>query len=106
MRRIALISFMLLALCPPVWAQDPIHKMGRGVVNLITGWVEVPKQMHRGRTDENPFKGFGGGLVRGAGLGLLRMGYGLYEMVSFPFPYPKDFASPYTEMELPDYAWQ
>jgi len=72
----------------------------------MTGWLEVPKQIHRGRTDENPFKGFGGGLVRGTGLGLLRMGYGLYETVTFPIPHPRDFVSPYTDMELPDYAWE
>ena len=23
----------------PAWAQDPIHKMGRGLVNVLTGWI-------------------------------------------------------------------
>ena len=38
-------------------------------------------------------------------LTLLREGTGLYELLTFPFPYPKDYASPYEQMELTDYAW-
>ena len=88
------------------WAQDPIHKMGRGVVNVLTGWLELPKQIHLGSREENPVLGLGWGLVKGAGLTVLRSGVGIYEAVTFPLPYPKDFASPYEQMELPDYAWE
>ena len=88
------------------WAQDPIHKMGRGVVNVLTGWLELPKQISLGKEEENPVVGIGKGLLKGAGLALLRMGVGVYEAVTFPIPYPKDFASPYEQMELSDYAWE
>ena len=88
------------------WAQDPIHKMGRGLVNVLTGWIELPKQVHLGSQEDNPVVGLGRGLLKGAGLMLLRGGVGLYEAVTFPLPYPKDFASPYEPMELPDYAWE
>ena len=89
-----------------VWAQDPIHKMGRGVVNLLTGWIELPKQIHLGSQEDNPVAGLGWGLVKGAGMTVLRSGVGIYEAVTFPIPYPKDFASPYGRMELADYAWE
>ena len=88
------------------WAQDPIHKMGRGLVNVLTGWIELPKQVHLGSQEDNPVIGLGRGLLKGAGLTLLRGGVGIYEAVTFPLPYPKDFASPYEPMELPDYAWE
>lgn len=91
---------------PSAWAQDPIHKMGRGVVNVLTGWIELPKQIHLGSREDNPVSGLGWGLVKGAGLTLLRSGMGLYEAVTFPIPYPTRFASPYEEMELNDYAWE
>ena len=91
---------------PEVQAQDPIHKMGRGVVNILTGWMELPKQIHLGSQDENPVFGLGRGLLKGAGLTIIRSGVGLYEAVTFPLPYPKDFASPYEYMELNDYAWE
>ncbi|MBI3330962.1 MAG: exosortase system-associated protein, TIGR04073 family [Candidatus Omnitrophica bacterium] len=87
-------------------AQDPIHKMGRGVTNVLTGWIELPKQLHLGTQEENPVAGFGWGLLKGAGLALLRVGVGAYEAVTFPVPYPKGFASPYEQMELSDYAWE
>ena len=90
----------------PAWAQDPIHKMGRGVTNVLTGWIELPKQIHLGRQEENPVAGLGWGFFKGAGLALLRSGVGLYEALTFPLPYPKGFASPYEQMELNDYAWE
>ena len=88
------------------WAQDPIHKMGRGIVNVLTGWIEVPKQMQLGSQESNPVSGVGMGLLKGAGLTLLRGGVGIFEAVTFPIPYPKDFGSPYEQMELNDYAWE
>ena len=39
---------LLTCAVPGVWAQDPIHKAGRGVVNVLTGWIELPKQIHLG----------------------------------------------------------
>ena len=95
-----------LWLSPPAWAQDPIHKMGRGVVNVLTGWIEVPKQIHLGIQEENPVTGVGWGILKGAGLTILRGGVGIYEALTFPIPYPKDFSSPYEQMELTDYAWE
>ena len=103
---VALVAVVVGGLSPPAWAQDPIHKMGRGLVNVLTGWIELPKQVHLGSQEDNPVIGLGRGLVKGAGLTLLRGGIGLYEAVTFPVPYPKDFSSPYEQMELADYAWE
>lgn len=89
-----------------VWAQDPIHKAGRGITNVLTGWIELPKQIHMGSQESNPVSGLAWGLVKGVGLTVLRSGIGLYEAVTFPIPYPKEFASPYDAMELTDYAWE
>jgi putative exosortase-associated protein (TIGR04073 family) len=103
----SLIVCLGLASCAPLaWAQDPIHKMGRGLVNLLTGWIELPKQIHLGSRDDNPVVGLGRGLLKGAGLTILRSGVGIYESLTFPLPYPQGFASPYEGMELPDYAWE
>lgn len=102
----AVVGLLISSWSPRVFAQDPIHKMGRGVVNVLTGWIELPKQVHLGTQEENPVAGVGWGLVKGAGLTLLRGGVGLYEALTFPLPYPKDYASPYEHMELSDYAWE
>ena len=108
-KRVVLTAVMLtawLGACPTLWAQDPIHKMGRGVVNVLTGWIEIPKNIHVGSQEDNPVVGLGRGLFKGAGLTVLRAGVGLYEALTFPLPYPKDFASPYESMAIPDYAWE
>ena len=103
---IAIITGILLWGSPQAFAQDPIHKMGRGLVNLLTGWLEVPKQIHLGGQEEQPVIGLGRGLLKGVGLMVLRGGVGIYEAITFPLPYPKDFASPYEQMEMGDYAWE
>lgn len=102
----ALTAAAGLLIAPAAWAQDPIHKMGRGMVNVLTSWIEVPKQLDRGRREDNPLAGLSSGILKGVGLTLLRVGVGAYEIVTFPVPYPKAFASPYEQMELQDYAWE
>ena len=110
-RRIGIIGVVMLAgivssSSPSAWAQDPIHKAGRGLTNLLTGWIEIPKQISLGAQAHNPLTGIGKGVLKGAGLTLVRGGLGLYEAATFPFPYPKGFASPYAPLELHDYAWE
>ena len=108
MKRWSIVSVALcwLLTSPVAWAQDPIHKMGRGLVNVLTGWLEIPKQVQLGAQENNPVTGLTQGILRGTSLTLLRTGIGLYEAVSFPIPYPKHFASPYEPLELPDYSWE
>ena len=108
-KRTVIAVAILIGLVGPsasAWAQDPIHKMGRGVVNVLTGWIEIPKQIHLGSQEENPVIGIGAGMLKGAGLTLLRGGVGIYEALTFPIPCPKGYASPYEGMELNDYAWE
>ncbi len=108
-RRLALtvtLAAGVLGISPAAWAQDPIHKMGRGMVNVLTGWLELPKQIQLGTQASNPITGLAMGLMKGAGMTLLRSGVGLYETVTFPIPLPTGFASPYEQMALNDYAWE
>ena len=90
----------------PAWAQNPIHKAGRGVTNILTSWIELPKHLELGMQEDNPFTGIGWGVMKGAGLFATRFVLGAYETVSFLVPYPAGYASPYEGLELPDYAWE
>ena len=85
---------------------DPIHKMGRGLVNVVTSWIEIPKQLHLGSQEDNPVTGITLGIGRGVGLTILRIGVGAYEALTFPLAYPRGYVSPYEQMSLPDYAWE
>ena len=77
MKRRAVCAALVLAgvslWCVPAWAQDPIHKMGRGVVNVLTGWIELPKQIHLGSQEDNPVIGVGSGLFKGNAYGNLQV---------------------------------
>lgn len=67
-------------------------KLGRGLANSVTGWLEIPltiqKRYQRDDTGTSMFIGTAMGLVRG----ILRTGVGLYETVTFWLPYPEEFA--------------
>jgi putative exosortase-associated protein (TIGR04073 family) len=66
-------------------------KLARGVANLFTGWVEIPKRIHETTLRSGALKGFTWGLARGVGLGFIRTAAGVYEAVTFPFPAPPEY---------------
>ena len=73
------------------YASDPFTKLGRGVANVLTGWVEIPKNVYNTSRDENAFTGMTLGLARGIGLTIVRTGAGLFEAATFPFPVPENY---------------
>ena len=102
----AVVVAVLLGAASPAAAQDPVHKLGRGLTNVVTGWIEIPKQVHLATQSTNVLGSAASGIARGGSLMLLRMALGLYETVTFPLPIPQGFASPYASMQLLDYAWE
>lgn len=67
------------------------NKLGRGVINLLTGWVEIPKQVAKEWRRTDPFTGTVLGLCKGLVWGLARTFAGFYEIISFPFPVPRNY---------------
>ena len=66
-------------------------KLGRGVTNLLFGWLEIPstiqKRYNNTDTGTSLLMGAANGLFRG----IVRTGVGAYETVTFLLPYPEDF---------------
>ncbi len=73
------------------FAQDAFTKLGRGVANTLTGWVELPKNIYSTSVEDNAFAGMTLGLAKGAGMTLVRTGAGIYEIATFPFPLPENY---------------
>jgi len=69
-----------------------LRKLGRGTMNVLTGWVEVPKNIALRWKESDPFTGVVWGSIEGTAWGFARTIGGFYEIVSFPFPYPDDYA--------------
>ena len=85
------VAGMFLAITSVCFAQDAFTKLGRGVANTLTGWVELPKNIYKTSVEDNAFAGITLGLAKGAGMTLVRTGAGIYEVATFPFPLPENF---------------
>lgn len=72
-------------------AQDPASKLGRGAINVVTGWVELPKNIYDTSVEESIPVGITVGLVKGFGMAVVRTGAGFYEVVTFPFDIPEGY---------------
>ena len=85
------VAAMMMTATTVCFASDPFTKLGRGVANTLTGWVELPKNIYNTSVEDNAFTGMTLGLAKGAGMTLVRTGAGIYEIATFPFPLPEDY---------------
>lgn len=91
---ISMACFLAWVFCQSASAEDPFTKLGRGVANALTGWVEVTKSIYQTSVEENPFAGLTSGLAKGAAAAFKRTGAGLYDVATFPLPVPENYSSP------------
>ncbi len=77
----------------PMEAGKAFTKLTRGAVNVVTGWVEIPKRIHETTESSGAAAGFTWGLLRGLGHGFIRTAAGFYEVFTFPFPAPPGYES-------------
>jgi putative exosortase-associated protein (TIGR04073 family) len=77
-------------------------KLGRGLANVFLSFLEIPRNIHNTTQESSVLQGWTVGTGKGLGYMAMRIGVGLYEIVTFPFPLPKDYA-PVIE---PEYVWQ
>ena len=88
---VAVAVFALLVTGATVcFAQDPFTKLGRGIANTLTGWVELPKNIYKTSVEDNALAGVTLGLARGAGMTIVRTGAGIYEIATSSFPHTED----------------
>lgn len=66
-------------------------KLGRGLVNIVSGWVEIPKRIYETSQDQGTAAGLTWGLIRGIVYGFVRTAAGFYEFFTFPVPQPPDY---------------
>ena len=88
---VIIAALVILNIATPSFAQDAGKKLGRGLVNVLTGWIELPKNIYNTSVQSNPFAGITVGLAKGLGMTVVRTGAGIYETATFPFPLPQDY---------------
>ena len=88
LRRIPVLAaaVLLLSCLHPACALaggNPSVKLTRGIVNLGSGWLEVPNQVAEKKNSGSRWW-ITGGLVRGLVVGTGRTFYGIYDILTFP----------------------
>lgn len=71
---------------PPANDHGPTRKLGRGLSNLVFGIAELPATIAKVNEREGNAAAAGYGVVRGLGRSGARIGSGLFEFLTFPFP--------------------
>jgi putative exosortase-associated protein (TIGR04073 family) len=77
------------------------EKFLRGMVNLSTGWIEVPRQIYEVGSNEGWVRGVLRGPFDGIGMFFARTVAGAVEMATFPVPLPT-----YQPLVTPRYPWE
>ena len=99
--KILMLSLLLsLLLTGTARAQGPEEKLKRGVVNILSGWVEIPKNIYDTTIEENIISGMTLGAIKGIGMTVVRTGCGVYETLTFAVPVPDN----YQPILLPEYV--
>ena len=81
---------------PPAAKYGSLRKLSRALANIVYGVTEIPVQMVRSDQEGGSSEAFAYGSVYGTGKTLARLGYGIYELITFPLPtYKGGFRPPY-----------
>lgn len=76
------------------------RKLSRGLANLAYGWAEYPVHWQKVERAEGINAAGSSAIVEGTSRSLVRVGYGLYEFLTFPFPtYKGTYRPPYYKKE-------
>ena len=86
-----LLASTVQASAEPMEAGKAFSKLTRGFINIVTGWVEIPKRIQETSQTDGAAAGFTWGLLRGLGHGFIRTAAGFYEFFTFPFPAPPGY---------------
>ena len=81
---------------PPGSKYTPIRKLSRALANLVYGANELPNQWEKSTIEGGNSEAASWGTLHAGEKIVARVGYGLYELITFPFPtYKGSYRQPY-----------
>ena len=86
-----IVSFFAASVAAPAYCDDALKKLGRGTANVLTAPLELLEQQQRANRDDGPFAGLTYGVFKGVCMTGVRALVGVYEIVTFPIPIPKNY---------------
>lgn len=96
-----MVSFAMPVMAADSYGENTAEKATRGGANILTGWLEVPKQIYQASREYNVLVGITFGTVNGVAHTVARTGAGVYETGTFLIPAPPD----YEPVMEPEYVW-
>ena len=81
------------------FAQNALRKLGRGTSNVVTSAFEIPKSIQEMFYEEGVMAAATYGVLDGIYKFVLRTVVGVYEVATFPIPFPDGYA-PIVEPEF------
>jgi len=98
---IAIVLFLLVAVfTAPAYCQSPGRKLARGLCNTCLFPAEIYYQYVEVNDSDGLFAAVTWGALKGLGMSLVRLGAGVYETITFPFPIPEDYMPILTNPEF------
>ena len=98
---VLVLCLMSIVLCQTCFAGDALRKCGRGISNVLFGWVDVPAEMNRTAENTGEAGSFIVGSLKGIAKMVGRMAVGVYEVCTFPVPIP----ARYDPIIEPEFVW-
>ena len=114
-KRFALLLMTAMTLCglafadiqsPPGHHYNWSRKFSRGLGNILYGWLEPVNVYNKTLHSEGATAAFSDMLIESPKRILVRLGYGIYEVATFPFPtFKLTYRPPYYRKENIDPWW-
>lgn len=77
------------------YSKTPLNKLGRGLINIVTCWAEIPGQAYKVAEEKDPLTGSTLGVVEGFCSAGLRGLSGIFDVATFLIPpYNKPLMKP------------
>jgi len=96
---VCVVALMILNMASASYAQTMSKKLNRGLINILTGWFEVPKNMAAATAKRDFVSAFFIGLPKGCWMTIVRTGAGVYDTLTCAFPIPQ-YYEPILEPEF------
>ncbi len=93
------------------YADNPINKLGRGLINGATFWVELPTKVVSVSKEDGQFMGATIGLAQGVIASVIRAGTAIIDTATFlipPYNQPimkPEYAINHADEQMKDYLW-
>jgi putative exosortase-associated protein (TIGR04073 family) len=86
---------------PPMNDLGPTRKLGRGLANISFAVTEIPYNLCEMNEREGNAASASYGMVKGVGRFFARIGFGVYEVATFPFPTSRSSYRPPYKSNIP-----